>query len=411
MKWKRKKSFDPNGKVCICDGNLFDSQMIQCCNEDCPSPWWHVDCAGLNGITKSAVRSIKWKCPCCVFNVFKEQLVCEDVGIGGSANELKTQIVDELKLCLPQLISNFAMSNSTKSNLSNETVDCDKQMKHTLLLQPHDPATSTYSESSWAEVVQHHLPDKLSEVPVKKVGLTSGGKGYMSFPDEESRNIAAESLKENFCVKMQDKSVKSTYPKLKISGIDKKVFNTNNLEELKNAILLKNDALKEMVIKKEKLFEIMFFLDDKRSSQFGSVVVKVDLVIRQMIQNRGNKIFLGLSSCFVTDRVHLTQCYTCQEFGHKAGSPACKVKEGHVCLYCSENHLSRECPQKRNKAYVNFKCSNCSKSSNPHVRSKAGGHSTTSYECPTLQAELKAVLSKTMGMDPKNELPRNVIVT
>ena len=87
----------------------------------------------------------------------------------------------------------------------------------------------------------------------------------------------------------------------------------------------------------------------------------LDPSIRQHLQNNGDKIFIDLSSCKVSDCTHLIQCYTCQLFGPIKKSSLCPLKDQNktICLYCSENHLSKNCSYKANKEYDKFKCSNC----------------------------------------------------
>ena len=112
-----------------------------------------------------------------------------------------------------------------------------------------------------------------------------------------------------------------------------------------------------------------------------------------------------MSSCKVFDRMHLIQCYTCQSFGHIKKSSFCPLKDQNktICLYCSENHLSKNCSYKANKKYDKFKCSNCAQSSNPVFHSNAVGHTTTSNKCPIFQSEVKATINRTAGMDSKND--------
>ena len=109
----------------------------------------------------------------------------------------------------------------------------------------------------------------------------------------------------------------------------------------------------------------------------------------------------------------MTQCYTCQAFGHKQNSRFCLLKDqsGSICRYCSENHLSKDCSFKKDVEVDNYKCSNCAHSNSPAVHPKAKGHSTISNKCPILQQEAKAIANRTVGMDSKNFPLPYVIVT
>ena len=66
-KLKRKKDDDIDTEtICVCNQTIDGAQMIKCGEKNCSSPWWHVDCAGITGLTKSNLRNIQcWKCACC----------------------------------------------------------------------------------------------------------------------------------------------------------------------------------------------------------------------------------------------------------------------------------------------------------------------------------------------------------
>ena len=149
---------------------------------------------------------------------------------------------------------------------------------------------------------------------MEKTVLTNSGIGYMVFPDKNTRDMAVENLKNDCTVTAQDKNTKTLYPKIKISGIPKNLYNKDNTDELRNELMLKNKFLKELT-DKDKVFHILFLMDNK-DSNFSSAVVKVDPTIKEVILNHGSRLFLGLSTCRVTERYHIVQCYTCQQFGH-----------------------------------------------------------------------------------------------
>ena len=60
---------------------------------------------------------------------------------------------------------------------------------------------------------------KLNDIPVTKSSLTANGKAYMSFPDHESRDTAAEALKDDFVVVKEDKKLRTLLPKMKICDL------------------------------------------------------------------------------------------------------------------------------------------------------------------------------------------------
>ena len=193
-------------------------------------------------------------------------------------------------------------------------------------------------------------PKLLHNVPVTKANLTKQGKGYLAFPNEKSRDAAVDTLKNDFYVERESKVPKLLYPEITINGVDKHVYKPNNTADFNAAILKKNDIISDLVQNQNKEFEIVFIKEGKDTSSYTFAVAKVDPVIQQVIKNNGtgNKIFLDLTSCPVIDRFHLVQCYTCQKLGHKSRSPHCllKNKNVRVCLYCSDNHMSKDCHNK-----------------------------------------------------------------
>ena len=92
------------------------------------------------------------------------------------------------------------------------------------------------------------LPSKqlpCKQLPVSKAALTKNGKGYSTFPDQKSRDMAANNLKSAFAVESMDNSPMLLLPKIKISGLetDSYVNNSDGLLQLKQTILRKNEAI------------------------------------------------------------------------------------------------------------------------------------------------------------------------
>ena len=158
------------------------------------------------------------------------------------------------------------------------------------------------------------------------------------------------------------------------------------------------------------MFEVVF-INDEKDNKYSFAIIKVDPEIKQAIENMGNKIYIGMSCCKITERYHLTQCYKCQRFGHKKESNRCPLynTEKKVCLYCSADHASKECPVKTAKA--EFKCNNCFLSDDFTVKSRCLGHTTTSNECPILQKVLRSTMDRTLGCSYRSGISKNCITT
>jgi hypothetical protein len=240
--------------------------------------------------------------------------------------------------------------------------------------------------------------------------ITRKGAGIIFFPDEKSRNKAADCLKKTCNVEVQNRQLKTILPKLKIGGIPKEYFENVDQKNIKSAILEKNLNIHELVTVDKKVLDVIF-VNDERDNKYCYAVIKVDECIKNAIVSQGMKIYLGLSSCRVSERYHLLQCYQCQEFGHKKGSTECKLHKSEVtiCLYCSGNHASKECQVKKDSNAT--RCHNCATSKVTFYKQNCGGHTSTSTECPILQQALKAVMNRTVGTTYRVGVPKNSICT
>ena len=417
----------------ICNERVkkFGHEAYGC--ELCPR-WIHAACAFPNASGEDLKTLFKFnhgfdvKCNDCKRNakVYTEQLmnnvkeIQEKLSCLASNNTesknletIQSDIVESVLESMSVPLDNRIKENFQPSCKRNTKIP---RVKHALLLKPNQEDGSSYIKETWTEVVKKSLPLKLPDIPVDSIKLTKNGMGYLSFPDQTSRDNAANNLKSTFAIESKDNIPKLLLPKIKISGLAFDSYDSGDapeeLDRLKEAILKKNDAVKSLVLNDEKQFEILFIRNDlQRQETFA--IAKIDSSIRQVIRNNGDKLFIDLTSCRISDQIHVIQCYTCQSFGHKKNSIHCPMKDRNinVCLYCSENHLSKDCIQKRNKAYEKYKCSNCAQSKVLAIREKANGHTTTSSKCPILQQEAKALINRTAGMPSKNDLLSYVITT
>jgi hypothetical protein len=174
-------------------------------------------------------------------------------------------------------------------------------------------------------------------------------------------------------------------------------------EKLRKAILAKNSDIADMVQNKNMVLDIIFIKEEEAGSGYGSAVIKVDPRIRSYIVANKRKICLDMSEVHAKDQIHLTQCFACQNYGHKRGSDHCKFKddkEKNICLYCAGEHPSKDCPVKRDQR--KHKCHNCFSSPVSTTRKNATGHTSTSLDCPIRQRQVQSLVSRTAGLDPKN---------
>ena len=298
-----------------------------------------------------------------------------------------------LKESLPNLVKDAIETNLAKQSDVNGFPKVSDGTKHSVLIESNND--DKFDQTAWNNVVKGNITHKLKNVPVKKTTYTKSGQGCLIFPTKEDQDIAERMLKDDFKVTKTTKLPAKILPKLKVFGVDCSLYTKGNKDELKKAILSKNSGVQEL-IKSGKIMEVVIV-----DENYHSAVLKVSPEVRQEIMKRG-KLFIDMEAHHVKDDWHVMQCFACQEFGHKQDSDYCKNKSSgeSCCLYCAEQHRSKDCGLKHDKAH--HKCSNCLKSKIPHIKNGAYGHTSSSRDCPVYIKELNALVSRTEGISSKN---------
>ena len=295
----------------------------------------------------------------------------------------------------------------------------NKKVNHQIIITP-DKNSVTFADK---------LKNSLKSIPVKKVNKTTDGREIFNFPSKQVRDKALECLKD-FNPIAEDRNERHITPKITIFGLNSIDYHNSPLtaeednkneqqkEEGKNKLLAaikdKNPHIKDL-IDKGKCFEVLFIKNDPLKEGESRAVVKVDVEILGKIRQNKYRIFVDFSSCRVSDRVHIVQCYKCQRYGHTKDSKFCELfkSEVEVCMYCSGNHKSSQCGVKASKESTSFKCSNCIHANKSNINNFDTSHSTTSDKCQVRQRQINKVISRTIGFEsaPKNYLRANAIVT
>ena len=104
-----------------------------------------------------------------------------------------------------------------------------------------------------------------------------------------------------------------------------------------------------------------------------------------------------MESLRTRDHFQPTQCFACQKYGHKQGSPECSIKSNaSICLYCADNHQSKACPVKKDTD--KHKCANCQHSTTLKHKQNCS-HTSTSLACPFMIKEINSLVMRTAGID------------
>ena len=311
-------------------------------------------------------------------------------------NKFEKQMEKLVNETIPEVVRNAMKSATIAEGVDSPNHPNTNQEKHAVIVEPED---GNFNQETWAEAVKR-MNTKLIDVPVKKNLVTKDGEGCILFPDKDSLDKAEAVLKDDYVVRTSSKLRSKLMPKLKIHDLEG--FDNEDKSALRNAILQKNDLVRQLIYDDDKILDVLFIDAQKR---FG--IIKVSPEVRNVIM-KVSAVYIGMRSHHVKDQYYLTQCFCCQQFGHKQGSEHCPLKgtTNNVCLYCGENHRSKDCPSKQDK--TKHKCTNCSKSNNSAYQSQAHGHTSTSRECPVRINELKFTINRTDGMSFAKNFPRLV---
>lgn len=316
-----------------------------------------------------------------------------DMKISGHDSEIMENIIKkQLTDVLPNLLRD-ALSTFPPVKVQRESIQEEKPLPklHTLTVEKkpeeEEGAVQPITESEWTKVVRKDLKGSLKSIPVQKASLSSG-TATLRFASKDHLDKAEQRLTNKYKVSTKSEDRKKLEPKLTISDIDPDVTTKEMLQE---ELLDENECIKNLN-GAEKMKVVFYDTDDHFA------VIQVSAEIREAIRRNGDRIHLGLQSHHVKDRIHVVQCYHCQEFGHTSGSKYCKSKDSaSTCFYCAGSHKSRDCGSKMDRKINKIKCSNCSKSKSHAEKRAATTHKASDSLCPFYVREKERIMSRTMG--------------
>ena len=214
----------------------------------------------------------------------------------------------------------------------------------------------------------------------------------IGFPTKSSKDRAKSILSQ--CVSMLtygfmfSDRIKSL-PKITVSNIPVDIFSNINenlsTEEFRNQakvtllthIMLKNHFVKDFT-ENGHVFDVVYINVGERYATAG--IKASPQIYNYLMKDCGDqKLFIKNSSCPISDRLLVRQCYKCQKIGHI--SKDCK-DSSVVCMYCSGSHQTSSCQLKSDKN--SHRCRNCSLSKNPQIVSKCDTHHSGSKNCPII---------------------------
>ena len=316
------------------------------------------------------------------------ELFEKNMSTPNTVDDIVTKVKDAIGTLVPSLVTDIIKQNvSNKSEVPTAPVPGNHD-KHVIVLKDKDNDSTKFNERTWSNVVNGTLNTELQRIPVNRSVLNKDGHGCLFFPSKEAQAQAKSALEPLFNVTANSKPAKRVMPKIKVFDVDTDTY--ADKDTLRQSILHKNTEIGGMIEDADDLSVILIDTANKFA------ILKVSPTIRRFLISRG-RIFVGMNSHRVRDHFHPLQCFACQGHGHKQGSEVCKLfgKQTKTCLYCSGNHLSRECEFK--KQPDKHVCANCKCSDNPEHRNNAS-HKSTSFRCPFVIKEVNSLIQRTTGI-------------
>ena len=321
-------------------------------------------------------------------NVLKEDNVSyvNEAGMAGLMSTMQENLLKEMDKKLDDF---KAAVTSQCIDVKGVVKEDQRPKKQQILIENKDKTPIT--------AVTDNIKMKLQGVKVKNASVTDNGNLVLGFPDEDSKRKAETIIKQQDSVVTTDISheAATVLPKIRIENVSEEVFADDDREvrERKFLELIKDKNLElQSLIEAGEEFKVVFM--NKREK---NVIVRVSPKIRKCLKDHDDRLFQDVSSWKLFDHFHLTQCYHCQGFGHKAGSPRCPSKdEKNTCLYCAKKgHRSKDCQSKSQRS--KHCCVNCSNSGDEDVRHHAKTHNSASELCPMVIRQTKMLMDKTIG--------------
>ena len=408
--------------VCNVCKQLATGESIQCYL--CSEHFHAINCGDNNQLCSrsffesnwpSLIRNypnFKWVCDFCEHGleqsrpiIMSNRLTCIEENISIVSEELKKSatLIDDVQSMkkqiaeLKDLLSNNPIT-SANENPSNPAESCSTSTESAsmALYSSLFPALSTNTEhvhklnqkvnspaviklkpknSSTSGPSMDNLENIAisNSIPVTNISSKETGETVISFPDKTNRDKFADVLKNtNGIADTSDITTPvSKLPTITISGLTKN-FEPTDRHALFDAIKGQNYTLGPLLTPES--FSIIFVRPLAKNDKVFQAVVRVSNIVRQAINNLGNKLFYGRTLCMVYDRFFVRRCNKCQGYGHYFN----ECKSNVVCSYCSGSHNSTECHYSTDT--TKHSCINCKTNSFDHTN-----HTTTSRFCKSYQ--------------------------
>ena len=185
-KLKRKKQDGIDASTtCVCHEE-GTSALIKCEN-NCINPWWHLECAGLTGITPAAARKLTWTCPCCTIHKFRDEYESDFDTNVLDADKLRDEIKVGIQHCIPSIVSEVVKqvkpnNDMVKQSLTTSFVEIMKDQA---------------AESHYAPISKTIIKQAINEDKKEQENINNRKKNIMVFNAKESLSDDKEQSKKD----------------------------------------------------------------------------------------------------------------------------------------------------------------------------------------------------------------------
>ena len=175
-------------------------------------------------------------------------------------------------------------------------------------------------------------------------------------------------------------------PSITIKDMETKISNADLL-----AAVQAQNRENGLVEVTESNFKILFIKEIKGSNgrpDTYQAVARVSEEVRDSLKSAGDRIFINLQSCRVSNRFFVRRCNRCQEFKHF--HKQC-TSEFSVCGKCGGRHDTKDCTSST------IKCINCARAGYTQTN-----HETSWWNCPSFRNEQEKVEKTIPYFNSKN---------
>ena len=316
-------------------------------------------------------------CPCCreAKNLSDDNIMSERFTVmEEKISSLTDEIINFKTFVTNKVISKPTVTDTNTTGIKEPSLWSQVAAKvPTKVVVKSKTGTDTVCENSLKKIERHAIE---KGIPVSRVYNNNKNDTVFVLPDQESRKLFTPIVSE---VCSSDNHVIST-PASKQPVITILVNRNYEKEELPDliSILAQQNKTLGLPITSENCTPLFV----KTSKDKFIAVLRVSNELRRVIQNYGDRLFTGLNSSQVRDRLFVKRCNMCQYTGHWHKDDVCKGIA--ACGICAGPHETHSCSIDPKGPTEKLKCIVCIRAGKNPEQSH---HVASSFNCPCYKTE------------------------